>query len=300
MSPNCLHLDIDGTWPLDVLPGLAVAHRRAWGPALRYCTTERRIEDFYRQVRGELADFTLYGSGDFHHLTAVWLRRFQEPFTLVSFDNHPDWDIRPPHWGCGTWMNRALELPQMQQAMVWGCANGELNWPGRMFARKSPRLAACPWAERTSPSSQRLWPAVKRANWREEFSAFAVRLATLAVYVTVDMDCLSEEESLTNWENGKFTADDVAWAVRELRRHARIIGGDVCGAWSPSRYHRLYQKVWAWVDHPKLKPVEPAAALALNSRALHTIWPALTAGDERDAGADQKQSDPQAPGRAFL
>ena len=139
MCSNCLHLDLDEAWPAAMNPEIRYSDRRNWGPALRYCTTARLIEDFYRQVQGELADFTLYGSGDFHHLTAVLLRRVAEPFILVSFDNHPDWDIRPPHWGCGTWLNRALELPYLQQATVWGCANGELNWPGRMFARKSPK-----------------------------------------------------------------------------------------------------------------------------------------------------------------
>lgn len=286
MIPNSVHLDLDGAWPLTAVPETSHCDRRTWGAQLRYCTTAPLVEDFYRQVRGELRDFTLYGSGDFHHLTAVLLRRVSEPFTLVSFDNHPDWDIRPPHWCCGTWLNRALELPHLQRAVIWGCANGELNWPGRMFARKSAKLDARPWAERTSPVSQRIWQAVTRANWREQFHLFVTSLAMSAVYVTVDMDCLDEANATTNWESGLFTVEDVAWALGELRRHTRIIGGDVCGAWSAPQYPRIFQKLAAGIDHPRLKPIDPAIAVARNTRALGLIWPALTGRDQRHPSAD--------------
>lgn len=295
MCSNCLHLDLDGAWPPAMDPEIRYCNRLAWGPALRYCTTERLIENFYRQVQADLTDFTLYGSGDFHHLTAVLLRRVAEPFTLVSFDNHPDWDIRPPHWCCGTWLNRALELPHLRRAVIWGCANGELNWPGRMFARKSPQLDVRPWAEWTSPASKRIWQTVTRADWREQFHSFAAGLATSAVYVTVDMDCLHELAATTNWENGLFTAVDVAWALGELRRHARIIGGDVCGAWSPAHYLRMFQKLAAWIDHPRMKPEHISAAQVRNTHTLRLIWPALTDRHERHPGADQKQAGPQAP-----
>ena len=73
------------------------------------------VEQFYREIEPQLAKFILYGSGDFHHLTGLWLRSTREPVTLVSFDNHPDWDVRPPRWCCGGWINRALELPHVRQ-----------------------------------------------------------------------------------------------------------------------------------------------------------------------------------------
>jgi hypothetical protein len=274
-----LHLDLDGAWPRDALPGAAYLDLRERGAALRYCTTGRVVEDFLKTTNGRLADFTLYGSGDFHHVSSLLLRRVERPFTLVSFDNHPDWDIRPPHWCCGTWMNRALEIPNLQGIVIWGCANGELNWPGRWFAnhkaRRAHRLDAFPWAERTSTASQKIWPVVTRANWRLAFSAFAQRLTDTEVYVTVDMDCLTDAESVTNWEHGRFTAEDIAWALREIRGHAWLAGGDVCGAWSPIRYARFWQRVAGKIDHPPQKPVDPAKAAEINIRALRTIWPAL-------------------------
>src|SRR5262249_40544329 len=32
-----------------------------------------------------------FGSGDFHHLTALFVALHAEPLAIVHFDNHPDW-----------------------------------------------------------------------------------------------------------------------------------------------------------------------------------------------------------------
>ena len=73
------------------------------------------IEQFYERIQNQLAPFIVYGSGDFHHLSALWIRRVKRPLMVISFDNHPDWDIRPPKWCCGGWVNRALELPHVKR-----------------------------------------------------------------------------------------------------------------------------------------------------------------------------------------
>ena len=56
------------------------------------------------------------------------------PFTLVSFDNHPDWDIKPPYWSCGGWAARTLYTSRVERVSVWGCGNFELRWPSRLSA----------------------------------------------------------------------------------------------------------------------------------------------------------------------
>jgi len=95
--------------------------------------------------------FLLYGSGDFHYLTALRLRRIAQPVVLISFDNHPDWDVRPPKWGCGGWVNRALELPHIRHVAVWGCGNFECWWPHQIFgnrrAERTGVLEVHPWAD---------------------------------------------------------------------------------------------------------------------------------------------------------
>jgi arginase family enzyme len=280
-SDHCLHVDLDGAWPREALPEARYLDCRDWGPRLRYSATAGGMRRFAEHMAQWPARFTLSGSGDFHHLTAVWLQRFAEPFTLVSFDNHPDWDVRPPRWGCGGWVSRALEAVNLEQAFIWGCGNFELEWPTRLFANrralKAGRLHARPWFERLTPKAHPHWQTMTRESWREDFDEFAPSLRGKRVYVTVDLDCLRAEESVTNWENGLFTAEDIAWALRKIVRHAGIAAGDVCGAWSEPKYSRLIQRIEGRLDHPKLPPIDPANAREVNLRALQNIWPALTA-----------------------
>lgn len=282
---SSLHLDLDGAWPHEqvsrLLPQASYLDCRPWGPALRFTAPWQAIEAFYGKVRSQTAPFILYGSGDFHHLTALWLRRQPAPFTLVSFDNHPDWDTRPPHWCCGSWLSRALELPALRAATIWGPGNFELEWPNRLFANqkgiREGRLLVRPWEERLKPSSRRRWNCVTRENWRERFAAFAASLAGEKIYVTVDMDCLTPEHAVTNWENGLFTAGDIAWALDQLHGFGSIVGGDVCGACSAPRYARFFQRLASAFDHPRLTPGAAERALERNLASLAVIWPALTA-----------------------
>lgn len=268
-----VHLDLDGAWQ-DV--GLPRTDLSVWGPRLRFTAPSRLIEDFYREVAGKIGDFNLTGSGDFHHLSALWLRRLSKPLTLISFDNHPDWDRRPPRWACGGWINRALELEHVGKAAVWGCGNFELKAPNRWFGNRAAvragRLELFAWRERYGEGD---WNAISRTDWKDRFNVFAGALDG-DVYVTVDLDCLTSGEAVTQWEQGLFTAEDVAWAIQTIRSRARVVGGDVCGAWSAPRFDRCTQQWASGFDHPRLSPVSAAWAQQCNLKALRAIWPALS------------------------
>ncbi len=274
---KALHLDLDTAWPLDGLP-LQTLEATFWGPRLRFSAPAGLIERFYREHAPRLPSYLLYGSGDFHHLTALWLRRHEQKLTVVSFDNHPDWDIRPPKWCCGSWVNRALELPHVEKVAVWGCGNFECWWPGQAFgnrkAERAGKLEVHAWADGQSLRRQRRRGVIFRATWREEFQRFVQNLRG-DVYITIDLDCLQRGDAVTNWENGKFSTDDVAWALGTLHRGARVIGGDICGAYSTPAYARRGQRFIAEMDHPKLALPNASQASETNQRALEQLWPVL-------------------------
>ena len=256
------------------------------GPRLRYFASSSGLESLKRQLPETLPPFVLYGSGDFHYLSGYWLKRIAAKaeaggeITLVCFDNHPDWDIRPPRWGCGGWINRALELSAVRQVQVWGCGNFELAMASRLFANlaalKRGDLVVHPWAERQGKSVQRRFKCMNRESWRYSFEQFASGLVGANVYVTVDLDCLAAEQASTNWENGLFVAEDVAWAIGQIRQRAKLIGGDVCGAYSPPRYDGVFRRFAGWWDHPRLETPPLEEARRINAAALAAIWPAMT------------------------
>ncbi len=254
---------------------------RSWGPRLRFSAPPRLIEQFYQEHERSLASaFLLYGSGDFHHLTALRLRSIAEPTVLVSFDNHPDWDVRPPKWACGAWVNRALELPYVRQVNVWGCGNFECWWPHQIFgnrrAERAGVLEVHPWADDRPVKDRQRKGAILRDNWRERFGEFSKSLAGENVYVTIDLDSLRIEDAVTNWESGRFTVDDLEWALPKLRECSRIVGGDICGAYSPPSYARWKQRFAAEFDRPKLALPNLEKAGAINSASLEKLWSSLT------------------------
>ena len=277
---DSFHLNLDDAWVNESL-GLAVIDARNWGPRLRFSAPPRLVEEFYREHETNIAaTFLLYGSGDFHYLTALRLRSIAEPIVLVSFDNHPDWDVRPPKWACGGWINRALELPNVRHASVWGCGNFECWWPHQIFgnrrAERAGVLEVHPWADERPEKDRQRKGAILRENWRELFERFVSNLDETGVYVTIDLDCLRVEEAVTNWENGRFTVADLVWALRALRQKSRIMGGDICGAFSPPTYARWKQRFASEFDHPKLRRPAPTEIERINTQAVQTLWPALT------------------------
>ena len=273
------YLNLDDGW-FSLPAGLATREAREWGPQLRFSAPPRVVEEFYREHQS-IARFILFGSGDFHYLTALWVRRFAQPIVLVSFDNHPDWDVRPPKWGCGGWVNRALELPNVKRVSVWGCGNFECWWPHQIFgnrrAERSGKLEVHPWADDRPVKDRQRRGAILRADWQEKFEAFAKGLRGADVYVTIDLDCLRLEEAVTNWESGRFTVVDLVWALAKLRESCRIMAGDICGAYSPPLYARWRQRFAGIFDHPKLKLPSADEIRRINSAAIAKLWPVLAA-----------------------
>ena len=284
------HLDLDGAWPGGAL-ALPTVNLRDAGPGLRFCTTHDRIARYRASCAKFPARFLLYGSGDFHHLTAVHLALVREPLIVVSFDNHPDWDRRPPLWQCGAWVNRALELDTVQQVQVWGCTSSDARWPGRLFASFSARRTGRLQAHLHDPADARSWGAA--------FARFAEQIAGRAVYVTVDLDCLARTQVTSNWEAGALEVESLVFALRTLHAQARVMGGDLCGGWSEEVYERPLQRLAARLDHPALVLPPRDEIAARNLRVLREVWPALTGQDQSDPDRDQQDAEQQT-GREFF
>ena len=280
MVARALHLNLDDAWSKESL-GLPLIDARDWGPHLRFSAPPQLIEQFYPEHHVNLAEpFLLYGSGDFHYLTALRLRPIGEPIVVVSFDNHPDWDVRPPKWGCGGWVNRALELPHVRRVSIWGCGNFECWWPHQIFgnrrAERAGVLEVHPWADDRPVKDRQRKGAILSENWRERFERFLKTIGGENIYITIDLDCLRIEEAVTNWESGRFSILDLQWALGKLRELCRIVGGDICGAYSPPKYARWKQHFAAEFDHPKIRLPSSDQIRAINFKALQHLWPPLT------------------------
>ena len=156
--------------------------------------------------------------------------------------------------------------------MLVAVANLRQPSRGTRGQARSPSLGRRPAAVR----SESPWGDSARELARTFRASSSERWKDRSVYVTIDLDCLRAEEAVTNWESGRFTVEDVAWALTQLRASsARIVGGDICGAFSPPVYARRKQRFAAEMDHPKLPVPDLEAATKINLRAFEALWPIL-------------------------
>jgi hypothetical protein len=206
----------------------------------------------------DTSQFVLLGSGDFHHLTLALLGQHQAPLTLVLFDNHPDW-MRPPHqYHCGTWIYTAARLPQVNRIVIIGLENGDLVGKkflaGDIESFKKQKIVLLPYTlvgaqlER-SDQSVRLQSKLKQ-DLKMGIQEILDAILTEDVYISIDKDCLREQDAITNWEQGTMPLDTVLESIRAIDKLYNIVGADTVGDYSAPIFTSPLKWIGSWMDRP--------------------------------------------------
>jgi arginase family enzyme len=266
------------------------------GPRLRLWARDASMAEARRRIAADgvrIEDsVTLLGSGDFHHVAALLHERIREPFTLVHFDNHPDWVRLAPRWHCGSWMNRTLRLPTLQRAITLGPCSADLVNPGlkggNLAALDSGRLVLYPWHHAPSRIWHRIadgpghryerglvhWRNLSERRLDEAVSAAIAAIPTEAIWISIDKDVLPENEVVTNWDQGEMPLDALLGFLRALVSRRRVLGADICGEYSPPTHANPLKRLEARVDQPRRDDVA-AAHLAANERVNRALLGAI-------------------------
>lgn len=292
MPAHLRFLDTDGSVDAAALaaaaPWASVAHIDFTdiGPALRLWSRRATIE----MARARLAlasdprpSVTFLGSGDFHHLAALLIERVQEPFTVLHFDNHPDWVRLAPRWHCGSWVNRVLALPNVRRVVTVGVCSDDLDNPGRkggnLPALDAGRLALFPWRHAASRVRRRI-AAGPGHDWHEGYvhwrnladvpladatDAVLHAIPTDAIWITIDKDVLPEREAVTNWDQGQMPLAALLATLRAAGKAKRVLGADVCGEYSSPHHANWLKRIEAHMDQPA-RDAGDLARIAENTR----------------------------------
>jgi len=217
---------------------------------------------------------TFLGSGDFHHISEILLEDCPGPCSLIVFDFHPDWDILPPHFGCGSWVTRVLKNKNILKCVLLGMgsndlASGSLQF-GNLAALKDNRLEIYPYRHKPGRVFLRKVPQglslkvkagifSKRIFWHEleheDLEAFmrglVKRLPEKKVYISIDKDCLRRDFALTNWEEGYLSLKQLLLMVKALKDNLEIIGLDITGDYSPVLINHMLKAMLSRLDHPR-------------------------------------------------
>ena len=174
-----------------------------------------------------------------------------------------------------------LRLPQVQRVNVWGCGNFECWWPRRIFgnrrAERKGRLELHPWADNRGRRARERRGAIVRQDWQRTISRIRQGTERRRSLCDDRSGLFGAEDAITNWESGRFNLDDVKWGLETLRHHAHILGGDMCGAYSPPAYARRKQRFASEMDHPKLDFPPAEKIRALNQCAFDALVASVNA-----------------------
>jgi hypothetical protein len=286
-------LDLDGSlppqFPLRDGESTPVADLRSWGPRIRMACGIRASAAFANAVADRLGReprprLTLFGSGDFHHVTLALLQQVSGPFNLLVLDKHPDWVRGVPFLHCGTWLARALRFPNLGRVFHVG---GDLDFDNHY-------APFAPWRELRS-GRVRVIPARRRFNgfgWNcvphepllpDSNEPLADRVSRLIepdrrdlearpLYVTIDKDVLIADQAAVNWDSGYLRLDDLLAVLDAFGRAAggRFAGADLLGDWSPVRMSGWGRRLLDLTEHPLLA-VQPGDASEVNRRTNRAI-----------------------------
>jgi arginase family enzyme len=220
------------------------------------------------------SSITFLGSGDFHHITSLLLDKFSEEISVISFDDHPDWDILPPKIGCGSWVTRVLNKVNVKKVILMGISSGDISPTlfrmGNYDSLKGDRLEIYPYQHKptkvffkniprniSADVKKRIffdeiqWQELKTKNMAEFFLHILRRLPTKKVYVTIDKDCLRAPYSLTNWAEGHLELEELLLMLKFIKENTEIVGLDITGDYSPIKTEGLIRTVITAINHSR-------------------------------------------------
>jgi hypothetical protein len=305
-------IDLDGSLPLQRkllrVYQPAIYRARKWGPRIRLaCSWSRfqRLERVLTSLLGNSVDrqpvVTLYGSGDFHHVSLGLLRRQSRAFNLLVIDNHPDWMRGLPFLHCGSWLNHAAALPQVRRVFHVGGDvdfDNHYRWMAPWRLLETRKMIVFParrafrngrWAKvanqpfQTLPSNGAEKIVMPEARLRELLSPFLRELADLPLYISLDKDVMVPASAVVNWDSGHLSLAQTRTVLETFLTAAggNLAGADLVGDWSPIRVDGIFRRFLSSIEHPALT-VDCLAATEANERTnLALLKTIVELGKER-------------------
>lgn len=234
-----------------------------WQEAIRFgCTWKdfQRLEAHLAAIMPQDAGCVFCGSGDYHHISLLLLRRLQalpdaqpESLDVVVLDNHPDNMRYLFGLHCGSWVRHACALPVVRRVHVVGITSDDIS-------------AAHAWENYLTPFLRRkleYWSVGARADWlglvgrKDSAHCFASPQTLLdaflplvsqsgRIYLSIDKDVFSQNEVRTNWDQGVFDFSQAGRIIAACK--GKLAGADICGDVSSYVYSGAFKRFLSRLD----------------------------------------------------
>lgn len=162
---------------------------------VRYLCSKERLSLLEYRLLGYDNYITFIGSGDFHYITYLFLKRVDRPFNLLLIDRHLDYkETFDGFISCGSWLREAVNLRHLKNIFYIGLDKIEQ----------------------------------KDKIIRFDKNLFKFYTEDFPFYISIDKDILSNAYLKTNWDQGNLTVEELLDILSFIPTN-RIIGIDICG-----------------------------------------------------------------------
>ncbi|MDD4954813.1 MAG: arginase family protein [Candidatus Omnitrophica bacterium] len=249
-------------------------------PSCRYIATKKTLSLVKKRLENSSRNaITLYGSGDFHHISSALIP--EESVSVIMFDHHPDCYNFSPCMSCGSWVSNVSKMKNVEKIVLLGPSSEDLSTCGLAMSylkgvekekieifpyNKTPsRLyfhylkdTSCFKVKRDILGSTLYWDNLKGKN-TNFIKEILTRIPSKNVYISIDKDCLTSEFALTNWEEGGVSLEWLLAALTIIKQEKNIIGMDITGEYSPIELKNPLKIFLSSLDHPK-QPAKDVSA----------------------------------------
>ncbi len=169
-----------------------------------YCD-EDAAKEILQRLGDDPSGIHFIDSGNYHYMSALFLRQISEPFSLIVLDHHPD--MQRPMFdilSCGGWVADVLE-------------NNE-------YVRDVHIIGA------DRKLIDELEDTVRdKAHFYDIYDG-ELPNTDYPVYLSIDKDVISDDELRTNWDQGEASMDYVISFAKDLLTSGRkVLAVDICG-----------------------------------------------------------------------
>lgn len=168
------------------------------------------------RVKRRRQPITLFGTGNYHYVTHLFLSDVKVPFTLVLFDHHAD-SQEPPcvsMTSCGAWVTTSLDrLPFLRHVVIIGAKPDAVN---TIPLRCRSKVSVFP-----ENGSDWMDPLVKEA--------IVSVIPTCSVYISIDKDVLRQPDAITDWDQGSMKLEQLLALIWHIALYKDICGLDIGG-----------------------------------------------------------------------
>jgi len=157
--------------------------------------------------KGEISSVHFLDSGNYHHVSRLYLNFIKEPFNLIVYDNHTD--MQSSAFGsilsCGSWIADAFNGSDKLKNIVLVGVNEKY-------------IDECEYK-----NDKRIFFVKSSVEAKDALSD------KLPVYLSVDKDVLSAAEFISDWDQGEMSLDKLISELKYIKSNYNVLGVDVCG-----------------------------------------------------------------------